>query len=210
MSSNQQLPPAPPPMTPAGGQNPYDFIMNEQPPKKSLFSGNSMKQRIMIVVGGGLVLLIIFMVIFSVLAGNKKTNIQELVAIAQQQSELIRISGIGVQKARSTTAKNLAITTQLSITSEQQALVATLKNQGRKLSSKDLALGKNSKTDTLLTQGEQNNRFDEVFIDEIQKELLAYQKSVKSAYQSATNTKVKQALQIQFKNASILANVKEE
>jgi hypothetical protein len=209
MQPSQQLPPAPPPMTP-GGQGQYDFILNNQPPKKSWFSGNSMKQRILIVVGGGTALLVVFMVIFAVLGSSKQTNTQELVTITQQQSELIRISGIGVQKARSTTAKNLAITTQLSITSEQQALLATLKNQGRKLSSKDLALGKNSKNDTLLTQAEQNNRFDEAFVEEIQKELLDYQKNVKAAYQSATNTKVKQALQVQFKNASILANVKEE
>jgi hypothetical protein len=205
----QQPSPAPPPITPSGHQpGQYDFLF-QPPPKKSRLSLNlnSTKQRILVVVGGGVLLLFSMVLVFSLLSGAGSGNKEELLGVAQRQSELIRIATIGTQKARSTTAKNLAVTTYLSLTSDQKTLTSAM---SPKPSTKQLALGKNAETDQLLTAAEQNNKFDEVFITEIQQELIAYQQSVKKAYDNASGNKLKQILAAEYKNASVLAGVKEE
>ncbi len=198
--------PAPPPITPSGQQpGQYDFLFHE-PQKKGRLPLNpgNLKQRILIIVGGGVLLLVVGLLLFSVLGGGGSNN--ELLAIAQKQAELIRVANIGNQKARSATAKNLAVTTSLSLTSEQSAL---LKVMNPKPDTKELALGRNKKTDTLLATAEQNNQFDQTFVTEIQNELSAYQKAMKQAYDNASNSKVKAVLAAEYHNASILANAKE-
>lgn len=213
MQPDQQLPPAPPPMNHRGEAHAqYDFIMNPgQPQKKTLLpSGNSTKQRILVVAIAGAVLVTIIMVIFSLLANSGKGGTEDLITAAKQQTELIRVAGIGVSKARSTPVRNLAITTQLSLQSQKAPLLTAIKDQGGKVNEKDLALGKISATDTLLKDAEQSNRFDEVFFEKLQADLVAYQKTVKKAYDAASNKKAKQTLATQYRNASILAGVKEE
>lgn len=196
--------PAPPPMQ-SGGNNPYDFLY-QQPPKKSFFGGGDQKQRILIVAGGGVALLLLVVMLFSVLFGGSN-NGDQLLRVAQKQSELIRISDIAVQKSRTSTAKNLAITTSMSITSEQKSLTQVMSPKPKP---QQLALGKNAQTDILLTEAEQNNRFDEVYVTEIEKQLEEYQKLVKVAYDGASSKRVRDVLEAEYRNASVLAGVQEE
>ena len=201
--------PAPPPITPSGGnQGQYDFLFKE-PPKKSrlTLNLNSTKQRILVVAGGGVVLLVIILIAISLLTSGGKANQALLLSIAQKQTELIRIADLGAQKAHTTATKNLAVTTAASLTTDQNALLGVMSPKPK---AKDLALGKNSNTDKLLTTADQNNQFDEVFVTEIQKELLSYQKLLKQARDSTSNKKTKAILSTEYAHASILAGAKEE
>lgn len=207
----QNLPPAPPPISPNGqpsGQ--YDFLFHEPPKKSKLpinLNSSNLKQRVLLVGGGAVVLLLLGMIVFGLLNSGSKGGQAEILKIAQTQAELVRVSEIGKTKARTTTAKNLAVITSLSITSDQASLVKTI---SPKPSSKVLALGKNKNTDDLLTLADQNNNFDAAFVTEIQKELKDYQVAVKKAYDQTSNKKTKAVLAEEYKNASVLAGVKAE
>lgn len=194
------------PDTPPPPQNPYEFIMNsgEQSKKTLLPGGGNTKQRIMLVGGGGAVLLIVFMVIFSLLMGGNKGNEQVLIGLAQQQTELVRVAAIGVTKAKSPNTQNLAITTQLSVSSAQKDLLTLIKKQKIKLDPKILTQTKNTKTDTQLTAAEQDNRFDETFTLVLQQQLSAYALALKNAFNESTGINTRQALSEAAKNAELL------
>lgn len=182
-------------------QNPYQFITDadHKPKKKLIPTGGSKQGRILIVVGGVILLIIIATIVMAVISSAGKGQEEVMLKAAQQQAELIRVSKIGIDKARDPAARNLAVTTNLSLQSDQTALAAHVK-----ASAKDLALGKNTKTDIALTTAEQSNKFDEVFTATIQSELIAYQKTLKSAYDGATSKKTKASLSDQFNHASVL------
>ncbi len=210
-SQESSAPPAPPPYNPQQREsNPYDFL-NEPTQKKSLFGGGDKKKHILVVAIGGVIVLAIIALIVALVFGGAPSNKEELLSIAKQQNELIRVADIGVQKSRDSQAKALAITTKLTLTTDQQPLLSALKSQKVKISTKDLTTGKDSKNDELLTAAEQANRFDEVFIELIQSKLTTYQKSLKAAYDNpATGKKLKSTLSEQYKNASLIINAKPE
>ncbi|HTE57456.1 MAG TPA: hypothetical protein VK694_01840 [Verrucomicrobiae bacterium] len=192
-------------------QNQYDFIMgspNGPKPKFSIKSGSSNKMFIYAIIG--LAVLLVPFIIYMVLFAGAPDNKEQLVKVVQQQTELIRVAEVGLKQSRDDNAKNLARTTSLSITSDLSSLKSTLNSQKVKTPSKLLNGGKNAKTDQLFTNAQQNNRFDEVFLKELQDELVAYQKSVKSTYDLTTNTKLKATLSTQYKNASLLIGVAPE
>jgi hypothetical protein len=183
----------------------YDFIVNaNHTPKKSLIPGGHSKQgRILIVVGGIILLILIASLVMVMLSSAGNGQKETLLKTAQQQAELIRVSKIGVDKARDPAARNLAITTNLSLQSDQAALLSHVK-----LSSKEIALGKNTKTDIDLTSAEQSNRFDEVFTTTLQTELAAYQKTLKTAYDQASSKKLQASLSELYTHAGVLTTKK--
>lgn len=200
--------PAPPPVVPGGnGQPQYDFIFNDgQPGKKSLLPSNMGKRgRIILVAAGAMIGIMLVVIIVGLISGSQKGDTQALITAAKQQEELIRIAEIGVSKAKTQDAKNIAITTKLSLSSQQSEMQAAIKAAG--VSSKSAKSTPSSKTDQALLTAEQNNRFDEEFLKIMSDSLSAYQKSVKAAYDGATSKKLKSALTTQFKSANTLAGV---
>lgn len=191
-------------------QNPYQFIVDSNHKKSSLPTiGNSKQSRLFIVLGGVLILLILGIIIASVLAGASKSGQEEILKATQKQTELIRISEIGLKLAKGSSAKNLATSINLSLKSDQATLLASLKSNGIKVSAKELGLAKNQKTDTLLTSAEQSNKFDDVFIQTIQAQLVDYQKTLKTAYEKTDSKKVRATLQTQYKTAGLLATARQ-
>lgn len=155
-------------------------------------------------------LLMFLSLIFSAVF-NRTTDItNQLVVIAKQQNELIRIADIGTEKARVADAQNLAMTTKLSLSSQQQNLLGIVGNNGRKLSNNELNESKDASNDRLLNEAEQNNRFDEVFIELLESELLAYQKNLEQVYRQTPDQSTRQALASHYESASLLAGVNEE
>jgi len=179
----------------------YDFIMstNHKPKKSLLPSGGSKQSRILIFVSGVILLLIIATVVMVAISSSGKGQEETLLKAAQQQAELIRVSKIGIDKARDPATRNLAMTTNLSLQSDQSALLTHVK-----ASSKQLALGKNTKTDIALTSAEQSNKFDEVFTQTIHTELTAYQKTLKTAYDGSSSKKLKTTLAEEYAHTGIL------
>lgn len=190
-------------MQPDNNQSQYDFILNNQPQKRSFFAG-SKNMRILFVVGLVLVLLVAFLVLMSVLNSGKKAGVDELVGIAQDQTEIVRIATAGSTAARSTDTRGFAVTTNLSLSSSQKDLLAAIKRHGKKLGTKELALKRSTETDQALTNATENNRYDEVFKQTMRNELGDYQQALKTAYANSTNITDKQLLDGMYKQASLL------
>lgn len=192
-------------------QNPYQFIVDESHQKKSPLPsfGSSKQSRLFIVLGGVLVLIILGIIIASILSSASNAGQNEIIKAAQKQTELVRVSEIGLKLAKGSSAKNLATSINLSLQSDQAALLSTLSANGLKVSTKELALGKNQKTDTLLTSAEQSNKFDEIFIQTIQAQLVDYQKTLKSAYDKTDSKKIRTTLETQYKTAGLLATARQ-
>lgn len=194
-------------------KNQYDFILNPndgQPQKKSLPPKNLGKKQLALIAGGGFVILLFIIVALSALFGGGPSNKEQLLGVVAQQNELIRVSDIALKEAKGAQARNLAMTTKLSLRSDQSSLTAALKAQKVKIGGKELGAAKNAKSDTLLTTAAQNNRFDEEYLSFIQEELVKYQKSIAEAYKTTTSKSLKETMRVQTQNASIIIGVDPE
>jgi len=208
--------PTPPLAPPPNGTNPtpYDFIVNsgQQAKKPGLFGGagtaknNPMIRRLAIVAGAGIVLIIAALVFVSILGNAGKDNVQALLDIAEQQQEIIRVTGLGLAQAQVSTpdTQNLAITTQLSLLSNQHAMLGLLNGDGQKLAAKDLVLKKNASTDAQLTTAAQNGTFDATFVQILDSELSNYGSALQTAYKSSKSSSEKQVLQASYNNVTLL------
>lgn len=176
--------------------NPYDFITNAPTkPKKSLLPGGNSKTGRLILVGvAGVVLLLLFVIVVSLLSSGSAATRADYSTLMQQQTELVRIIDTGLSKARLPDTKNLAITTKLTLSSQQSALLAAAKNAGASTDPKSLAAGKDTKTDQTLESAEQTNQFDEVFTAQLVEHLQAYQKQLKKLYDATEDNPTKAKL----------------
>ena len=182
-------------------ENPYQFITDaSNKPKGSLLPGGNSKQgRIIVAVVGLVILLIVGFVVMSLISSSGNSGKEDLLKAAQQQTELIRVSKLGIDKARDSSARNLAINTNLSLQSDQATLLSL-----SKVSPKQLGLTRSTKTDIALTTAEQSNKFDEVFTQTIQTSLAQYQATLKSAYDHSSGKKLKTALNDMYAHAGLL------
>lgn len=189
----------------------YNFIFNTDSKKKraGFPGGGSQRNRVLIVVLGAIGLITIVLIIMTLLNSAGSANKDALLRAAQQQAEIIRISDMAAERAKGTSAKNLALTTNLSLQSDQKTLITTLKSQGVKVDAKQLALGKDPKTDVALTNAEQANRFDEVYVETVKQLLTEYQRTLKSAYESTDSKKLRDILSAQYENAGLLATAQQ-
>lgn len=211
MQPTQSYNPAPPDPSSAPPENPYDFFLQDgENQKKSgkfnLPGGNSTTQRILIIVGGGIVLILIGIIIMSFLSSGNKSNSTQLLEIAQQQTEIIRVANIGLKEksVRSTDTLELASNTTLSVQSSQNQVVGILTKSGTKVNSKLLGIKQNAKTDATLSSAAQSNNYDSVFVTTLQKELQTYQLSLKNAFNSSPKASDKKILSDAFKGTGIL------
>jgi len=205
---NLQTPSSPPPLPggrPTSGHNPYEFIMNEKSPRKTgLFPPMGSKTaRIVVFAVGLIVLLILGLVVWSLLASSGKGDEKLHLQLSQQQTELIRIANIGVEKAKTNEVKNLATITSQSLTTDLLTLTSIQKKQGIKLDKKEIALGKNKKNDTALSEAEQKNNFDVVLSQILVRDLAAYQKSLREL-QSNSNSKTESQVKKLVENVNLL------
>jgi hypothetical protein len=166
----------------------YDFIMNHPgAPRKSMLSGNSTKQRALIVAVGVLILIILAVVVSNVLSSAGKVQKQRLFELAQTQTEIIRLTSVADSKATTQTTRTLAATTRLTVESSRQEVLSALSARGmKKIKDKELALGRNTKSDTLLNEAIPNNRFDETYKSLLQTQLTDYQKLLNQVYDSGS------------------------
>ncbi len=194
-------PSAPPPIQPTN-QNPYEFITNpsQTAKRKFLLGSNTQKSRILIIITGILILISVAVLAISLINNIGTNSADTYQALAQEQTELIRIADIGVSKATQSDAKNLATTTKLTLVSQQPTIFDLAKKAGVKTDAKSLALGKNPETDSLLTSAEQNNKFDEVFTKTLQTNLKKYQQNLKKAYDAGGTKKAKGTLSKYYKD----------
>jgi hypothetical protein len=169
-----------------------------------------MLQRVAIF-GGGLVLLLILVIVFvSILTSGGKEKTQDLLTIAQEQTELIRVATDGTTHATTQPMQNLAQNVQASITSDNVALLAYMKNTGQKVAPKQLVLKHNNTTDTTLTTAQENSTYDSAFKDVIQTDLDAYGAALHKAIDANPGPKGKAILTQQYEAAKLLYNLSKQ
>lgn len=203
--------PAPSP-APSPQQNPYEFIMSngQQQPKRAfgLPTGGSKLQKVLLFGGGGVIVLVLIFMLLSLLGGGNKTQNEQLLVLAQEQTEILRITALAKNERsmRTTDAQNLAINTSLAVQSSNQETLALLKKAKVKTNEKVLALKKNAKTDATLTVATKNNNYDEVFTTVITEQLKTYRGDIQKLYKQTSNKNTKAVLETAYKGASILLN----
>lgn len=192
------------PVAPVTAQ--YDFIVdNGRPVKKGLFGrpspigapsngGSGFIKRLLIGIVGFAILAAVILTGISYYISSKSSSAQDMLHIAADQTEIIRIANIGMKQARSTEAQVLASTTRYSLQSDLNNSLLALKKHHLKVTAASLATSKNTKADTLLSVASQNNRFDEEYLNIIHTMLVSYQLKVKTAYDASKDTFDKQSL----------------
>jgi hypothetical protein len=187
--------------------SPYEFILSPaKPPKRHISLGdNNLALRIAIIVGGAILLLILILIIFSALQ-PKNTDKSSLISIAETEDELVHIATQGENDGTQQVTKNLAITTEYSITSQQQGIVKLLANNGTKISTKDLKIKQSAATDQELASAVTTSTFDSVFIQVLQSQLNSYSASLKQLYITTKNKEVKNLTANDFRQVQLLIN----
>lgn len=191
----------PPQQSPHGN---FDFIMNAgQKPKRSLLpGGNSLPMRLIMIAGGIFILVILIVVAMSLFSGGGG-NKEVLLKVTQQQTELSRVAEIGMRDS-TPPAKNIAVSTALAIQSDQRKLQNVLAANGVKISSKQLSMLRDPKTDERLKNSLAAANYDATVIQVLDEQLTAYQTSLKQAYENSKNQAVKDVLEQNFKSVNLL------
>lgn len=148
-----------------------------------------------------MVLITIIIIVITLLGSAGSESRNDYQNLVQQHAEILRISTVGVEKARGADAKNLAITAKLSLQTLQADVNGIAGKAGASVDPETLALGADPETDTLLTAAEQDNRFDETFAAKLTELLNEYRQTAQRLYDQSSNTETKSILE-QTYNAS--------
>jgi len=203
MDPQQQRPQLP--YQPQDPNNPYQFIM--EPPKKQRLpsvgiSGNPFIMKLLLIVGGGVAVLIAIALLVNIFFAPK-TNLDDLVSITETEQEIIRVAGLG-QVASDTSVKDAAISAKLAVTTQQQAWLTFLAQNGKKVNATELNTKKNATTDTQLTQAKATSSFDGTFKTILRTQLEAYGVMLKDASDNASDSKEKTMLQAHYSQVQLL------
>lgn len=189
----------------ANGQNAdqpdYSFILNAD----QAVERKAISTPIKILVVLGLVFLLFGAVALALsLKGSGKESGDSLLGLAQQQQEIIRLSGDAETKANEESTKAFATTTNLSVTSDQQKLIAQMEKSGTKADAKTLDLQNDAGATSQLSTAENSTRYDKVFSEVLRKKLATYQSELKTVYDQTKNQETRQILADSYKNSSEL------
>lgn len=188
-----------------GGPGQYDFILNGSKKPRGLgLSGRNTKQRLLIVFGGLAVLLLLIGLGWILLAGGSSSANDQMLAVAQSQTELARVSGGGVQQTKDLQVKAFAETITLTMTSSQKKTVEYLKKNGKRVGTKQLNATKSSTTDANLKSAQQAGNFDTVFNQTLQKMLADYRTQLSTQYKTASGAKQKELLNTYYLEVNAL------
>jgi hypothetical protein len=188
--------------------NQYDFIVNagKRGPVTILPSVNnsSLKTRLLVAGAGALVLIVLFWVFIALISSSSSSSTAPLISLAQQQNEIARVSTESAQDAVLPTTQTFAITTSLSLLSEQRAFLAYLRSLGSVPASSILQATRNSKTDATLKSALSNGNYDQAYIAITQSELASYEHNLKQVFADTKVVKERQLLQVAYQQAQLL------
>lgn len=219
MLMQPQSPAPPPPLqpmpqqTPSPEQNPYGFIMDDKSaPKPKGLAGlmnpgsGSKKTKIIMLISGVFLLLIVGWMLISLLTGGSKVQNEKLISIAQDQTEMIRLSNLAnnSQSIRETSTRNLAVNTLVVMETNRKQIVSLLAQNKKKIKEKQLSETKDAKSDAQLDTAVNNNTFDQTFNTILQKLLSSHRQKLKEAFDASNDKTEKEVLSAQFKSVGIL------
>lgn len=154
-----------------------------------------------IAIGGGIVALF---VVFGMLFGGSGGSQDRLNSLVQRQTELIRVATLADKDTTDPTAKNLATTVKLSMTSANNQTSETLKKVDGKLNGKQVGAKKDATVDTKLAAAKQANRFDAVFIETMAEALADYRNELKNILPEADSAAEVILIKTLYQNAGVL------
>jgi hypothetical protein len=161
--------------------------------------------RMLMFVGGGVVILVIFLaVIVNLLSSGKSSVTEDLVSITQIQNEIIRISHQGTSDSVQQTTKNLAVTAEYAVMTQQKETIAYLAKYGRTLAEKEAGLKQNAQTDQQFALAKSTSTFDLVFSQVMQNSLTDYATSLKRVFTHTTNADTKALLSDYYSQTQLL------
>jgi len=169
--------------TPQG--NPYDFILNPQKPKKAYKGLHGLARTIILIVAGTILFMVIAGFILNALL-PKKISKEDMLGLAQSQTEIIRITDQGASAATKQVARNFATTISATILTQKKQTVDLLAKNGVKTNSKELALKQNATNDQKLASAKATSTYDKAFTEITQAELQKYSNLLKQLSTKAT------------------------
>lgn len=183
--------------------DPYAFILKSGGSKIPKLPLGSLPKTVKLgILGGGVIfLLIIFFIAYNSFFKTPE-NSDLLASVGRQQANILQAAEIGEEKARGQVARNLAITTKLSLIDDQKSLKAALGGKNVSISTSD-----DPEITQMLTVAEQANRFDDEFLEYLHTELTSYARNLQAAYNTTTklDKDLREVLAAQYKNAKYLA-----
>lgn len=200
-------PPVQPSETTQTPSNPYDFILNPTAKQKNSLP-SSTKKLVMIVSIISVIVIVGGLLITSLApTSSSKAN---LVSLAQQQQEIIRVSQGGERLGSDQTTKNLAYSIDLSVSTNQHQLIAYMDAKGSKVSTKQLTVTADPATDSLLKAAQATSTYDSAFNKVIADELTTYMSTLQDTYKTTSNVRLKQILSDSYAAAKTLLSQAQE
>jgi len=188
--------------------NPYEFILNpSQPPKKKLGGlfggGNKLVMVAAAIVGGALVIMIVLTILLNALA-PKKISTQDLIGIAQTQTELLRISQTASRTAVQQVTRNLATTVEYTMGTQRKQTLDVLAQNKVEVSEKELALKQNATTDQRFSNAKVTSTFDKTYTEIIQDELDSYATTLKNLSSVSATQKERDRMSDYYRQVQLL------
>lgn len=188
--------------------NPYDFLNAPSGPKRTLFGTGGPKNKVLISVVFVLVVLLLVVVGFSFITSLGKKDYSAYNTLLKTQYELVRITELGTNKARTAEVRQFAATVQYATITEREAVVTLLTKAEQEVLVKQLAQAKDAANDKALATAEQANRYDEEVLKIMNSLLTSYYKQIKEIAPSAS-TKSEKALVTQLQaNAKVVSDAR--
>lgn len=187
----------------------YEFIIGEatKGPLEPQAPNTPNKSKIKLLIFGaiGVVLVLITILLVSLFTGGSDKAALSLIAVARQQTEVIRVAEVGAKKSRDAQNKAFAVTVQSAVKSDNGSLLSYLKANGLPSDSKSIGSSLSAgTTDQTLTQAEQANQFDAVFVDVLTEEISKYQATLQTAYESSESAAAKTLINQFFQNTEFI------
>lgn len=160
----------------------YDFILKtEEPKQKPLLSRLNKKRLLLLMAIIATCLIILGIVMSSLNAKADAAQKQRLVQIAQMQTEIVRLAGIGAEKAVKPENQSRARAIRDGISSSLDATIKMLGYRGETPSDEILSATKNPESDNNLNKAAVYGSFDKTFEKLIDNQILDYQRLVLEA-----------------------------
>lgn len=182
----------------------YDFIINKQQPKKPLLPiGGGKSSKLLLAIAGGVGLLFIVLIVGLLLSAAGDKTLDKLTTVAITQQEIIRLTENN-KSITDESVKNFVVNTNLTVQTDQKAVLAFLKGKKVVLEGKQLATGRDTKADNDLTQASQVGEYNTVLKNIITQKLETYQTQLQEAFNETSNSSAKKIINDSFNHNKAL------
>lgn len=167
---------------------------------------------LLVVIIGAVIVIALVWMILSMVFGGGNDQLKPFVGIAQQQTEIARVTDSALQNdtISSQDVRNFTKNTNLTIGTDKADTTSFMSKNGLKTNDKVLSATKNSKTDDALDAAKANSTYDSTLVQILQDQLKAYEDSLQQAYANASNKVIRGVLSGEYNNAKLLLEQSEQ